>query len=818
MQKKRRIKREQRRRKARFVAFIVVFLFLVLVISGAAYASFIIKQLPPLEQFSSRKVSESTKIYDRTGEVLLYEIFGEEKRTVIPFEQIPDTLKQATLATEDANFYTQPAFDWKAIIRAFLVNLREGKVVQGGSTITQQLVKNVFLTSERTITRKIKELVLAIELESRYGKDEIFSAYLNQIPYGSNAYGVEAASQTYFNKPAVDITLSEATLLASLPKAPSYYSPWGNHIDELFERKDYILERMYELGYINEEERDEAKETELAFAPASLGAIKAPHFSLAVKQYLVNRYGEETVLSGGLRVITTLDWELQQIAEEIILKGAKRNEELYSGKNAALVAQDATTGNILAMVGSRDYFDDEIDGNFNVATQGLRQPGSALKPFVYLTAFKKGFYPESKIFDVPTEFVAGDPNCPVIITELSEQNDDCFNPDNFDNMFKGAVSFEKGLAQSINVPSVKILHLAGFDNVLKTLSEFGITTLKERWRYGLSLVLGGGEVKLIELINAYATLAQEGVRHTQTLILRVEKNGGEVLEEHSGEPRRVFDNQPIRIVNQILSDKELRSGLFQNSLGLTVFPGKEVALKTGTTDDYRDAWAIGYTPSFVVGVWAGNNDNSPMHQRGSSILAAVPIWSEFMNSMFEKKSFPPEVFIRPDPQPAVNKPMLNGEVMFSPVVNEETLPQIHSILYWTDKKDSQFYNWEQAVVDWARKHIPNFHEYNKPLPENISFTNTAVFNDTEIQYIKPGNGEFVQPPLVVQATTRSIYGLKSIELYFNRELLQVLNIKGDAYNYMYYINKPLKAQNLIELRVTDTKNNKTSSSLVVFTK
>ncbi|HDY73228.1 MAG TPA: hypothetical protein ENH86_01495 [Candidatus Jorgensenbacteria bacterium] len=818
------------RRQTYITAAAAVLFFSALTASGIVYAALIIQQLPPLEHFSSRKVNESTKIYDRTGEVLLYEIFDEEKRTVIPFDAIPSSMKRATLAAEDDDFYNQPAFDWKAIIRAFIANIKEGRITQGGSTITQQLVKNVFLTSEKTITRKLKELILAIELESRHSKDEIFSAYLNQIPYGSNAYGVEAASQTFFGKPANELSLAESSLLAALPKAPSYFSPWGEHTQDLFQRQEYILGRMYELKLITKQQLESVENEVLLFKSPSLGSIKAPHFSIAVRQYLIKKYGEEVVRSGGLQVITSLDWELQQAAEEVIAKGVVRNEELYGGTNAALIAQDASTGEILAMVGSRNYFDTEIDGNFNVATQGLRQPGSALKPFVYLVAFEKGFQPQSKVFDVPTEFVSGDPDCPVILTPLSKNNADCFSPENFDGVFRGPVSLAEGLAQSINVPSVKTLYLAGFDEVLKTLSLFGVSTLNERWRYGLSLVLGGGEVKLSELVNAYATLAQDGIHRRQTLIKKIETSSGDVLEKNADNASRVFAEEPVRLVNSILSNIDLRSGLFQSSLGLTVFLGRDVALKTGTTNDYRDAWAIGYTPSLVVGVWAGNNDNTPMHRQGSSILAAVPMWSDFMSRAFNILNPPAEPFVRYQPILQSTKPMLGGDVLFTPTINSVAYPQMHSILYWVDKsnpmgpppenpsKDSQFLNWEAGLIMWATKNIPGFETYNKPFPYTASFSQSDPLTQesVSIQFLKPSSGSFVVRPLFIQATIRARKGLRRVEFYFNNTLLQKLNVVGNTYSFFYYVIKPLKPQNLIELRAFDIQGNEVTASRIVF--
>ncbi len=791
-----------------FALWLMVFFVAV----GVVYAAVITKNLPSPEQFSFRQISQSTKLYDRTGRVLLYEIHGEEKRTIIPLEEIPDYLKQATLATEDDNFYTRPAFDWRAILRAFFVNLKAGRIVQGGSTITQQLARNIFLTPRKTFDRKIKELILAIELESKYSKNQILYFYLNQIPYGSNAYGVEAASQTYFNKSARDLTLAEAALLAGLPKAPSFYSPWGLHSKELFERQSYVLNRMVDLRYITLEEKNAAKKEKIDFAPQSLGTIKAPHFSLAVKDYLVNRYGEGIVNNGGLKITTTLDWEMQEMAEKAVKEGAERNEELYKGRNASLVAQDPKTGQILALVGSRDYFNTELEGNFNVATQGLRQPGSALKPFAYLTAFKKGYSPETIIFDVPTEFdTTGNP-------------EKSYQPQNFDERFRGPVAFEEGLAQSINVPSVKTLYLAGLDDTLKTIHDFGITTLKERWRYGLSLILGGGEVKLIDLVNAYATLAQKGVRHEQAMILKVEDPEGNVLETYQDKTTRVMDEQYTGLINQILSDKQLRSPLFQNSLSLTVFENREVALKTGTTNDYRDAWSMGYTPSLAVGVWAGNNNNKPMERHGGSILAAVPIWNAFLREALNK--YEPETFTRPDPVPLTNKPMLDGRSVAFPTVNGKTYPQIHSILYYLDKKnplgpkpinpaeDPQFYNWESAVLSWARYNVPNFYEYNLPVP-NFNESSSQL-NDPVISGFYPTNGEFITIPSSVKAEISSAKQLKKVELYFNQKLINSANIAGNHFSYQYSLNEKLGPQNLIEIRAENAEGQQSSLKIIVF--
>ncbi len=658
--------------------------------------------LPSPEQFISRQLNQSTKIYDRTDEVLLYEIHGEEKRTIIPFDEIPDYVKKATLSSEDQGFYEHPAFDWRAIIRAFIVNIIKGEIVQGGSTITQQLAKNAFLSPERTFTRKIKELILAYWIEQRYSKDEILNLYLNQIPYGANAYGIEAASQTFFSKPAKNLSLAEAATLTAMLKAPSYYSPWGTHVDELEYRKNYVLEQMFKLGFIDEEEKQRAQNYKLSFTNQNIGSIKAPHFVMMVRDYLTSKYGEEVVEKGGLRVVTTLDWPLQKIAEIVIKEGAERNTQLYQGKNAALVAQDPKTGQILALVGSRDYFDIENEGNFNVASQGLRQPGSAFKPFVYITAFKKGYSPQTIVFDVPTEFSQYSNFCPLVNINFYDKNPLCFHPENFDQTFRGPVNFRNALAQSINVPSVKVLYLAGLNNSLKTAQDFGITTLTDPSRFGLSLVLGGGEVKLIDMVAAYSVFAQEGVKHQQSFILKVEDSQGRVLEKYLDQATQIIEPQYPRLINNILSDSEARAPLFQNSLNLTVFPDREAALKTGTTNDYKDAWTIGYTPSLVVGVWAGNNDNKPMQKHAGSILAAVPIWHDFMVKALENQ--PIEFFNKPDFISEPDKPILKGEY----IINNE----VHDILYYINKddplgpppsnpeSDPQFWNWQNSLSLW----------------------------------------------------------------------------------------------------------------------
>src|SRR3989344_133999 len=570
-----------------------LFIFFSLALAGIA-AIMIVKTLPSADEISNRQVNQSTKIFDRAGEVLLYEIDGEEKRTVIPFSEIPDSVKEAAIAIEDQSFYEHPAFDWRGILRALIRDALHLERREGGSTITQQLAKNAFLSNEKTVARKIKELFLALKLEQQYSKDEILNLYLNQIPFGANAYGIEAAAKTYFNESAKDLSIAESALLAALPQAPTYYSPWGTHLDELLIRKNFILDQLERLVYIDAEQKKTAKAAKLKFAPQST-SIKAPHFVMAVQDYLIKKYGDDALRAEGFKITTTLDMKLQVAAEKAVAEGAKRNAELYKGRNAALFAEDPRTGQILAVVGSKDYFDIENEGNFNVAMRGLRQPGSAFKPFAYLTAFEKGYTPDTVVFDVPTEF------------DTTGKPEKSYKLHNFDEQFRGPISLKEALAESINIPAVKTLYLAGIDETLETVRNFGINTLNERSRFGLSLVLGGGEVKLTELVGAYTVLAEEGIKHDEAVVLKIETSKGKVLEEYADKAETVVDSQYPRLINEILSDVSLRAPLFSASLGLTQVENYDVALKTGTTNNYVDAWTIGYTPDIVVGVWAGNN-------------------------------------------------------------------------------------------------------------------------------------------------------------------------------------------------------------------
>jgi penicillin-binding protein 1C len=664
-------------------------------IGGFLFVLYTKNTLPDPESIVSRQVKESTKIYDRTGQTVLYDIYDEERRTVVPWEQIDDYMKKATLAVEDSGFYEHRGFDPRGIIRSIFKDLTSGSTAQGGSTITQQLVGNALVGRQKNITRKLQELILAIEVERRFTKDQIFAMYLNQVPYGTNAYGVEAASQTYFGVHASDLSLAQAALLASLVQRPSYLSPYGAHVDELLARKDYVLDRMRLLGYISEEERQTARQEVLQFKPKT-AAISAPHFVLMARQYVIDKYGKDIVQSGGFKIITTLDADLQKQAEELVTKYAAINKAKYKANNAALVAIDPRTGEIKTLVGSADYFDIENQGNYNVAT-AQRQPGSAFKPFAYAAAFARGYPDSTVLWDVPTEF---NPHCPPRATGIKDSyGQDCYNPQNYSGTYSGAVTMRQALDRSLNVPSVQTLYLAGVDDTITLATKMGITTLGDRGRFGLSLVLGGAEVRPVDLVSAYGVFANEGIRVPWGLIERIEASDGTILEERHANPERVLDTQVARLMNDVLSDNDARAPVFGYNNPLFIL-GRQVAAKTGTTQENRDAWVMGYSPSLAAGVWVGNNDNTPMTRAGAGISAAGPLWNAFMVAAL--KDSPIEEFVKPDPI-MTSKIMLNG-MSVSP-----EYPEPHSILFYVDKNnplgpipttpqtDPQFANWEWAV-------------------------------------------------------------------------------------------------------------------------
>ncbi len=621
--------------------------------STASIFAYFAKDLPSPGKVNSRFIAESTKIFDRTGTHLLYEVHGEEKRTIIPFSDIPESVRAATITLEDQDFYSHHGIKISSILRAIFKDFISLGTAQGGSTITQQFVKNSLLTPEKTFSRKIKEAILSIEMEQKFSKDDILGMYLNEIPYGSNAYGIEAAAHTFFGKSARDLSLDEAALLASLPNAPTYYSPYGSHPEDLRARQAMALSKMASLGYIT---TDQAKEAENVDTFQKLipqrEAISAPHFVMYVKEYLAKHYGDDEIEQGGLRVTTTLDWNKQQAAEKAVSEGADKNLK-YSAENAALAAIDPKTGQILAMVGSKNYFDTKIDGQVNVTIRD-RQPGSSFKPYVYLDAFTKGYVPETILYDVPTNF--------------STDEGKSYEPQNYNGSFNGPVSLAKALGGSLNVPAVKLLYLTGVRSAIDLARNLGITTLSDPDRYGLSLVLGGGEVKLLDHVNAYATLATGGVKREKTAILKIENSKGDVREEYRETPgERVVGEKFVAMLDSILSTNENRSWIFGSNNPLR-FDNRPVVAKTGTTNEWRDAWTIGYTPSLAVGVWVGNNNNSPMKIGSDGSYVAAPIWRAFMDAALEGS--PIETFPSYDPKTEIAERDKDGNIKESQDENQ----------------------------------------------------------------------------------------------------------------------------------------------------
>lgn len=594
------------------------------------FASFIIfaSDLPRPENLVHRRSLESSKIYDRTGSVLLYEIHGDTRREYKPLEAVSSSFLQAVIAAEDRNFFDHFGIDPRAMIRAVLTNLRLRELSGGASTISQQFIRNSLLTKEKTITRKFKEIILTIELEKRYSKSEILEFYVNEVSFGSNVRGVEAASRFYFSKSAKDLSLGEGAVLAAVLKAPSLLSPFGDNQQRLFVRKDYIVEEMRTAGIISDLEYWRTKRSATAFRKTS-EPIKAPHFVLFVKKYLEDAYGPDFLLQGGLSIYTTLDWELQQLAEEKIREATDRNKS-FQAANAALVSIHAPSGEILTMVGSKDWFGASSPNNCtsgvncvfdpkpNVVTaKPGRQPGSAIKPVVYAAAFQKGYTPETVVVDEETNF--------------GVFNGKLYIPQNYDEKFRGPVTLRSALAQSLNVPSVKVLGFVGVSEAIRTAKDFGLTTLRDPSFYGLSFVLGGGEVTLLELAGAYEVFATEGFRVSPTSIKKITDSSNTVLFVHSPAPQRIIPPTIARAITSILSDNNARAPIFGLHSLLDI---DGVAAKTGTTQDYRDAWTIGYTPSFVVGVWVGNNDNSPMDKKPGAMLAA-PVWNSFFRELLQ---------------------------------------------------------------------------------------------------------------------------------------------------------------------------------------
>lgn len=600
---------------------------IALVVIGFFYVLWVSRDIPEPGKLANGDIKDSTRILDRNDE-LLYSFYKDYNRIYVPLEDIPENLRNATIAIEDKNFYSNQGFSITGTLRGLLIDpIFKGRA-SGGSTITQQLVKNALLSPERSPTRKLKELILAIQVDSRYTKDEILEMYLNNIPYGGTAIGVEAASNLYFAKKAKDLTLAESAFLAGLPQLPSYYSPYINDEKAYIGRTEAVLRRMREDGYISKQQEEKTFEEvkKLQFKERRTESIKAPHFVMYVRQQLVDMFGENLVENGNLAVKTTLDGELQTEAEDIVKTEFEKFKN-YKVNNAAVIVEDVKTGGILVMVGSKDYFDLDNDGNFNASTS-LRQPGSSLKPITYAVALEKGYTASTLLMDVGTEFpVEGQPS---------------YKPVNYDGKYRGPVQMRFALGNSLNLPAVKMLARVGIQPVMQKGYEMGIAnwepTTKNLQNVGLSLVLGGREASLAQITSAYSVFAREGKKKEQFAILEVKDRNGKTLYKHKDEgEEQVLSPEVSFIISHILLDNNARADVFGTRSYLVV-PGKTVAVKTGTTDQKRDNWTVGYTPSYAVGVWVGNNDNTPLDPRiASGVTGASPIWNKVMQAALKGK-------------------------------------------------------------------------------------------------------------------------------------------------------------------------------------
>ncbi|OGH16656.1 MAG: hypothetical protein A3C22_00025 [Candidatus Levybacteria bacterium RIFCSPHIGHO2_02_FULL_37_10] len=583
-----------------------------------------IQELPSPKQLSFQQAPLTTKVFDRNGS-LLYQIYASQNRTLIPLSSVPKYLQQATIAIEDKNFYKNSGVDISAIIRAVIADL-SGKPLQGGSTITQQLIKSTLLTPEISIKRKIKEIILAFWADRIYAKDQILEMYFNQVPYGGTAWGVEAASEVYFGKQTTKLSLAQSAFLAGMTKSPTAYSPFGENQDLWKKRQKEVLVKMEELKYITSQQKEEAVGEEIVFSSPQT-SIYAPHFVMYIKDLLTKKYGIGMVEKGGLQVTTSLDLKTQEMAQTIVTQEVEKNTYLNL-TNGASVVTNPKNGDILAMVGSRDY-SDLNSGNFNVTT-ALRQPGSSIKALTYSLALSKGFTAATIIDDNPITF--------------SSLNSPPYSPVNYDGKFRGKMSLRIALANSINIPAVKVLSKIGIQNMIDLGRKMGITTWNDTKNYGLAITLGSADVRMTDLAVLYGVLANSGKRIDLNPILKLTDSKGNVLEEKPSftkasvgeeEAKQVIDPGITFIISNILADNRARSMEFGLNSPLNI-PNRYVSVKTGTSDNKRDNWTIGYTPNFVVAVWVGNNDNSPMSQNlASGITGAAPIWNTIMTNLLQ---------------------------------------------------------------------------------------------------------------------------------------------------------------------------------------
>ncbi|MBP7768427.1 transglycosylase domain-containing protein [Candidatus Woesebacteria bacterium] len=627
-------------RLIRFSAFAFVGAVILGIMAFFALFAFYSQQLPKPGEVV-RKTGFSTKIYDRNG-AFLYDLYADERRTPINIADVPDYVKKASIAVEDKDFYQHQGFDLLTLVRIpYNYVFKKGRVV-GGSTLTQQLVKNVLLTNERSVARKFKEFVLALQLERTFSKDQILEMYLNEAPYGGTAWGIGTASEVYFNKKVSDLTLIEGAILAGLPQRPSAYSPYAGKTDENGEllwkiRTKGVLRRMKEDGYLTDLAYEQALQDleKIQFSGKGVD-IKAPHFVFYVRNQLEKMYGENLVDTAGFKVTTSLDYDLQEKAQKIVYDEIEKVKDVNI-TNGAVMVINPKTGEILCMVGSKDYNSKEIDGQFNVAVDGLRQPGSSIKPVTYLALLHRGYTPASMFADVPTSFV-----------ENATQK--AYEPKNYDGKFRGPVDLRESLGSSLNIPAVKALAIVGLNEFLTQAHDMGFVTLApsaaNMKRFGLAVTLGGAEVHMIDTASAYSAFANGGTRVEPVSILKVEDHNGHVIFEHKNVPGpTVMSPEEAFLINTILSDNNARAIAFGTRSLLNVNPN--VAVKTGTTNDQRDNWAVGWSQEVLVTAWVGNNDNSAMKRVASGVSGATPIWRQVILAALDSKKYSAPAWVKP---------------------------------------------------------------------------------------------------------------------------------------------------------------------------
>jgi 1A family penicillin-binding protein len=700
-------------------------ILLTVIVAGGLFAWYA-KDLPNPNAILERDIPQSTKIYDKTGTHLLYEIALEEKRTLVTLDQIPDYVKNATISAEDRDFYHHNGFSFTGFGRSiYRYLLSFGRVKQGGSTITQQLVKNAILTNEKHLSRKVKELILSLAIEQIYTKEQILQMYLNEIPYGSTNYGVESAARAYFDKQAKDLTLGEAATLAALPQLPTVYL---NDPERLKARRDWILEGMVTEGYISREDADAALATDTPVS-INIGRIEAPHFVMYVKSLLEEEYGARLVETGGLTVITSLDYDKQLMAEQAITDGIAARGTRYGFTSAGLVSLDPRTGQIISMVGSPDYYAEEQDGQVNVTLQPL-QPGSSIKPIVYAAAFEKGYTPNTLLWDTATKFptATGD-----------------YEPKNYNGRDNGIVTMRKALQGSLNIAAVKTLYLVGIDNAVKFMQRLGYSNEYQPDNIGLSMVLGGIQVTPLEHTGAFATFANNGIYHKPVAILKIQEPNGTVLKEWKADEEKgeqVIDANLAATMSNVLSDNGARAFIFGSNNSLVLPGGRPAAAKTGTTNEYKDAWTMGYTPSLATGIWVGNADGTKMKGGADGSVVAGPIWNQYMRNALNGTAVEtfPEAKI-----PVTGKRVLDGKIPGTAITfdtasgklatdrtpdryrKEVVCGEYHDILYYVDRtnplgdqpehpeKDPQYKAWETSVDNYLTRHNANLPEGQKPL-------------------------------------------------------------------------------------------------------